>query len=320
VAGQVAASTNSFLKISNSTLRDLRDGSRLLAGSTNATSVLISKSRISDYTQMRFSSSPVTIEDCLIESVYSDACDFADSQNIAIRRTTFRYGFGSNTDAIDLGNNPCTIIDTVLVHHFPDKAVSIADFSHNVIVSNSLFIPTVSVFQLMGLQIAFLTRNTVADNNFGFLLRERSVQSGSAICFGTNNIIWGNITNILVTDGSTIELHNSDIQFDSVCPGTVNINADPLFTDVLTMNYSLASNSPALTSGYEGTRMGFLTNPGGIPGEPLNFTASAVNLNTVIFKWLDNSENEDAFIIQISTNTSVGVIWQTYHPTQRPIN
>lgn len=300
VAGQVAASTNSVLKISNSTLRDLRDGSRLLVGSTNSSSVLINKCRISDYNQIRFSSSPVTIEDCLIENVYSDACDFADSQNIEIRRTTFRYGFGSNTDAIDLGNNPGTIIDTLLVHHFPDKAVSIADLSHNVIVSNSLFYSNGIGVSAYGSSNCIFTQNTVVDNNYGLWLRERTIGYGSGI--GTNNIVWGNKTNILATDGSTIELHYSDIQYDTIFPGIGNINTDPLFIEASSGNYFLASNSPALMGGYEGTRMGFFTNPGGIPGEPLNFIAFPINLNTIVIKWIDNSENEEAFVVQISTN------------------
>ena len=47
-------------------------------------------------------------------------------------------GSGPNTDAIDLGQNPGTLIDGVIIHGFPDKGVSIADQSHGTVVRDSL--------------------------------------------------------------------------------------------------------------------------------------------------------------------------------------
>lgn len=302
IAGQVYASSGASLEVTESTLRDLIHSSRLIIGSTNAFNVLIKKSRFSNYTQIRFSSSPVTIEDSLFENVYSDGCDFADSSQIKIRNTTFRYGYGSNTDAIDLGNNPGAVIEGVLIHHFPDKAVSIAEFSHGVIVTNSLMYSNGIGISIYGSTNCIINQNTIVNNSYGLWLRQRYAQSGPGSGAGTNNIIWGNITNILATDGSVIELSYSDIQSDTVFPGAGNINSAPLFLNPDIADYSLLTNSPAFSSGYNGGSMGFLSRPGGIPAEPLNLVAIPLNVNSIILKWHDNSENEDAFQIQFSTN------------------
>jgi parallel beta-helix repeat protein len=302
VAGQTVANRGAVMQIINSTIREMIQGGRLLITATNASSVLIKGCKVSNYSQIRFSSSPVTIEDSLFENVYSDGCDFADSSQIVIRRTTFRNGSGSNTDAIDLGNNPGAIIESVLVHNFPDKAVSIADFSNGVIVSNSLFYSNGIGISAYGSTNCIFNQNTIANNVYGLWLRQRYIWSGAGQATGTNNIIWGNTTNIITADGSELDLYYSDIQSNEVFPGDGNINSNPLFNNPDAADFSLNQNSPAYSSGYGGLSMGFLSKPGGLPAEPIDFIATVSNLNTIILRWEDNSENEDLFRIQISTN------------------
>lgn len=300
VAGQAFANNGAAMEVINSTLRGLTQNGRLILTATNAGAVFIKKSRVSDYSQIRFSSSPVTIEGCLFENVYSDGCDFADSSQIVIKSSTFRYGYGSNTDAIDLGNNPGAIIENVLLHNFPDKAVSIADFSDGVIVSNSLFYSNGIGISAYGSTNCIFINNTIANNSYGLWLRQRYVQSGPAGAIGTNNIVWGNTTNIIVANGSELRLYYSDIQ--DIFPGEGNINSDPLFLDAGNSDFRLNQNSPAYLSGYGGLSMGILSMPGGIPSEPLNLTATPSGINSVVLKWNDSSENEETFRIQISTN------------------
>lgn len=301
-AGQISGINGANVIITDSTLRDLITGNRFLLSSTNALNFAIKRTHVSNYGQIRFSSTPVTIEDSLFENIYSDGCDFADSQQIVLRRTTFRYGYGSNTDAIDLGNNPSTILDNLLIHHIPDKAVSIADFSHQTVITNCLFYSNGIGISIYGSTNCIINQNTIAENMYGIWLRQRSLTTGPGSASGTNNIVWGNITNILISDNSTLDLDYSDIQGDMIFPGEGNLNVEPLFVNPTKNNYQLSPNSPLNKAGYYGTTVGMISQPGGIPAEPLNLIALSTNLDRIILKWLDNSENEKRFLIQISTN------------------
>lgn len=305
-AGQIIGNNGTTVVITDSILRDFRSNNRLFLTATNAGNFIIKRTHVSNYDQIRFSSTPVTIEDSLFEYIYSDGCDFADSSEIIIRRTTFRHGIGSNTDAIDLGNNPYTILDSLLIHHMPDKAVSVADISHQTVITNCLMYSNGIGVSIYGSTNCVINQNTIVNNSYGIWIRERSPTTGPGAAVGTNNIVWGNITNILVTDNSSLELVYSDVQGEAVFPGEGNLNIDPLFVDTGKNNYELTSNSPLIGAGYGGSTIGMSGKPGGIPGEPINLIAYTTNSNYIILKWTDNSENETRFLIQISTN---GVDW-----------
>src|SRR6185295_17499989 len=90
-------------------------------------------------------------------------------------------------------------------------------------------------------------------------------------------------------------------------PGTGNIDADPLFTDVAQRDYRLAMGSPALGSGFGGGNMGMTLPVGGLPPVPMKLAANAAGFGTIQVWWLEDADNETGFVLERSTNAAV---WQ----------
>jgi parallel beta-helix repeat protein len=296
VAGQIVGTSNAGVFIHRSLFRDFYSGSRLLLAATNAASFTLRGSRLARYDQARFSGTRVLIDDCLIERIGSDATDFADSTNIVVRNTTYRYGSGSNTDAIDLGRNPGTLIEGVLIHGFPDKGVSIAGESHGTVVRNSLIFSNGFGMSAYAASNCVVENCTIANNTSGVALWERNAGQGAGHATGTNLIVWQNTTNVHRANGGTIDLNYSDVG-GAVFPGTGNISADPLFVNSSAGNYLLGAGSPALGSGLGGVNMGASLpgGVGGLPPAPWNLQAVVAGTDNVRLFWLEDAANERGF-------------------------
>ncbi len=307
VAGQIIAYTNSVVTIEDSVLRDFPSGSRYFLTSSNAQQVLLRRCVVTRYAQIRFARSPVTIEDCLLEHITSDASDFDGHPDIHVRRTTYRYAEGSNTDALDLGGNPGMTIENCLIHDMPDKAVSIAGFSHGTIVSNCLFYRCGIGISAYSASNCVYVNTTIADCTTGILHRERNGGEGAGHAVATNLIVWDNTSNIFLTNSGTLQASYSDIQDTNVYAGAGNLNADPLFADPARGDYRLRAGSPAIGAGQDGVNLGPVFPVGGIPPAPFALTASPVGTNEIRLSWREDADNEAGFLVERSTN---GGPWQ----------
>jgi parallel beta-helix repeat protein len=307
VAGQVIGRSNAVVTVENSLLRDFSSGTRLFIEGNRAQQMTLRGTHVTRYDQIRFSRTPVLIEDCLFDYVNSDATDFSNESNIVVRRTTYRYGFGSNTDAIDLGGNPGLVVDSCLIHSFPDKAISIADNSDGVVVRNTVIYNIGIGLSAYASSNLVFQNNTVFGSEFGIRLYERTAGNGAGHAFATNNIVWGNETTISLENGATLEIIHSIIEGAEVYPGEGNINADPLFVDSLNHDFRPGPESPARGAGLDGADIGAGFPVGGIPPAPLDLSALGISTSTIRVFWQDDSENETAFEIQRSLD---GATWE----------
>jgi parallel beta-helix repeat protein len=304
IAGQVIAHPSGAVTIEDSFLRDFRSGSRLFLTATNAASFALRRSHVTRYDQIRFSGTPIRIEDSLLEYIGSDATDLADHSDIQVRHTTYRFGAGSNTDALDLGNNPGILIENCLIHDMPDKGVSVAESSgitvrHSLLYNNGIGIACYASSDCLFYQ------NTLANCTAGLSLYTRAGFTGPGLAFATNNIVWGSTTNVHLAAGGSVELTYSDVQ--GGWPGAGNIDSDPLFLSVPAGDFRLSSGSPAQGTGLGAVNMGAVFPVGGLPPAPFNLAAHATGIGPIQVWWQEDADNEAGFAIERSID---GDTWE----------
>src|SRR5207302_1182574 len=149
------------------------------------------------------------------------------------------------------------------------------------------------------------------NNNFGYRCYNKadsaSLSGGGYITNSFNNVLWNNSTTLSLSNGSTLTATYSDFQGANY-PGAGNIDRDPLFRDAAARDYRVAANSPTLGAGLNGANMGVTFPVGGIPGTPFALAALGSSTNPVALTWADDADNEDAFVIEHSTDAKT---WQT---------
>lgn len=301
VAGQVIAHPGGLVEIEDSLLRDFRSSTRLFLAATNGAGFTLRRSHVLRYDQIRFAATPVQIEDCLFEQIGSDGTDVADHPNIQVRRTTYRYAQGANTDALDLGGAPGMSIEQCLIHDIPDKAISVADLSHGVTIRNCLIYRCGIGVAAYAASNCVISQSTVADCITGLSLYTRAGHPGPGLASGTNLIVWGNITNIHLAGGGALALSYSDVQ-GGPWPGAGNISVEPRFVDAACGDYRLAPDSPVRGTGLGGTDPGAVLPVGGLPPAPYNLAARAVSSGGILVWWQEDAPNESGFELQRSTN------------------
>ena len=315
--------------LEDSYVHEYKNGSTPIAGCTSAAGVTVRRSHFSVYHETLWQNTPMTVEHCVFENAdnaSSDALDFDGAPpGSVIRRTTFRFGPQSNTDAIDIGpfgneGSTNTVIEGCIMHDFPnDKGVSIGEGSYGIVVRNCLIHHTESGIGVKNSPAtptnkppctAIVYNCTITDNEFGFRCYHKqdanSPTDGGRITNSYNNILWNNLLNIGVYNGGEVIANYSDIGGTN-WPGTGNIDADPLFVNPATRDYRVQAGSPTLGSGVDGTNMGIVLPVGGIPMWVSNLVAVAAGTNDLALSWRETADNEDGFIIERSTDK---LAWQ----------
>jgi hypothetical protein len=308
VAGQLLAATNSIVTVEDTLLRDYHVTGKNMVQGLGGGQLTLRRTQFLRYDQCRFAQTPLLIEDCLIEEIGSDSTDFADQADIVVRRTTYRFGHGSNTDGLDLGNNPNLLAENCLIHDFPDKGISIAQNSHGAVVRNCLIYRVGIGIATYASSNCVYAQNTIADSTSGLSLYLRAGFTGPGHGSGSNNIVWGNVTNVHLVSGATLDLTSSDIGGESVFPGTGNLNADPLFANPAAGDYRLGAGSPCLGAAPNGADLGVTLPVGGIPSAPTLLAAGGLSTNQIKLSWQDTADNETGVVIDRSPD---GAVWQT---------
>jgi len=304
VAGHVRAQNGGVVIVDNSVLRDLDLAGRVLVEGLNGGGITVRRSHLSRYVECDSSETPTLYEDCLLEHISTDGLDLKGTNvPIVVRRCTLRLGPGSNTDAVDLGPGPGSLVEDCLIHDFGDKGVSVAARTQGTVIRNCVIYGNTFGISCDSTTNIFIVGNVIA--NCQVALNQEAGAAARVSQFGTNNILWGNATNAVVPTNGALTLEYSDTE-GGVFPGAGNISADPLFVDAAGRDYRLQGGSPAIGTGLGGATMGVAYPVGGIPSTPFNLAAYAAGLAPVQIWWRERADNEDGFEIERSTD---GVNW-----------
>jgi len=135
------------------------------------------------------------IEDCLFESSEHDFFKPQDTPGDSyVRRCTFAHSSVAGTDGVDTGANAAFTVDNCLFYDIADKAISIE--ASTMTVSNCLLYQVGTGMAIKDDSTAILINNTIANSTYGIAVYLKNAGAVFASAAVTNNIIWGNITNI----------------------------------------------------------------------------------------------------------------------------
>ena len=151
--------------------------------------------------------------------------------------------------------------------------------------------------------------NTFVSNSVGFA----NLSSDGIV---SNDIIYGSSNAVYIDENSTIQVSYSDIE--GGWEGVGNIDANPLFCNPDSGDYTLAENSPCIGSGEDDANMGAF----GVGCGPYNFTptdfsltepsnnsdimidASNVDNGSITFSWDESSDANDDLLMYLMSATS----------------
>jgi hypothetical protein len=280
VAGGIYMTNSASMLVEDSIIRDFSYTAsgfeHYIAYAIGHCQLTARRSIFSRYYTMAFGGqSSLRMEDCLFESSEHDFFKPQDTPaDSYVRRCTFAHSSVAGTDGVDTGANASFTVDNCLFYDIPDKAISIE--ASTVTIKNSLLYDVGTGLAVKDNSTATLINNTIANSTYGIAVYLKNAGALFARAAVTNNIIWGNSTNILLRnpeDGSTspdatIVIRSSDI--GGGYSGAGNISGNPRFTRPADGDYRLAAGSPALGSGLGGVNMGALS-PAGFSQPPLVF-------------------------------------------------
>jgi len=151
--------------------------------------------------------------------------------------------------------------------------------------------------------------NTFVSNSVGYA----NLSSDGIV---SNDIIYGSSNAVYIDENSTIQVSYSDIE--GGWEGVGNIDANPLFCNPDSGDYTLAENSPCIGSGEDDANMGAF----GVGCGPYNFTptdfsltepsnnsdimidASNVDNGSITFSWGESSDANNDLLMYLMSATS----------------
>jgi len=203
------------------------------------------------------------IEDCLFEYAEHDFFKPQDTTpDSVISRSTFAHSTVIGTDGIDTGASAQLTVDNCLFHDIQDKAMSIE--ASTITIQNSLIYGCGIGVAVKDNSYVTLNKNTIVNSTYGIAVYLKNVGALFAYAYSTNNIVWGNGTDITLqspdtgstSPNTTIDVRYSDVGGASTYPGAGNIHGDPRFINSSPGDCRLGAGSPALGTGVGGVDMG----------------------------------------------------------------
>jgi len=288
VAGGIYMTNSAIMLVEDSTIRDFSytpEGfEHYIAYALGNCLLTARRSVFSRYYTMAFGGkTTLHIEDCLFESSEHDFFKPQDTPaDSYVRRCTFAHSSVAGTDGVDTGASATFTVENCLFYDIPDKAISIE--ASKVTVRNCLLYGVGTGVAVKDNSTAIVLNNTIANSTYGIAVYLKNAGADFAHAAVTNNIVWGNSTNILLRnpdDGSTspnatITVRSSDV--GGGYSGTGNINGDPRFTIPANGDFRLVAGSPALGTGLGGVNMGApypagFSQPPKVYQQPISHTA-----------------------------------------------
>ncbi len=184
-----------------------------------------------------------------------------------------------------------------------------------------------------------ISNNIIVDMVGALNGNHMNIESSQVYANGSfsNNLFWqgGNDVVFNLGGGSSgpYSMFSSTADFNAISFGSNNIIADPLFVDPPNKNFQLQSNSPAVDSGALSSayqtfsnvygldiRQGInkLARPQGndweigayeynanVVSAPSSLISTVISVSQIDLSWADNSDNEDGFVIEYSTDGGV---------------
>jgi hypothetical protein len=179
----------------------------------------------------------------------TDAIDYDDINNGIIRRCVIHNFHGSNSDAIDIGEEAKNIlIDSNFIYNITDKGVSVGQKSTATIQNNTFM----NCNQGMGLKDScHVLVNHCTFYNVGTPIASFEKNAGST---GGNAIVRNSIlsnsinASFLCDNRSTLSISYSLSDNDSLPDGYNNVFGNPLFANPVENNFDLLPLSPCIGS------------------------------------------------------------------------
>ncbi|MFM2207924.1 MAG: hypothetical protein RL213_1899, partial [Bacteroidota bacterium] len=255
VGGQIKASDSAVCDVSDSYLHDYNLNDNPIIFTRDAAYAHVARTRVSNYYEMNMVRTLSLVEDCLFEFTTADAIDFDNSPaGTLIRRTTIRYGRGTNIDAIDWGKvdfkppGSQGRVENCLIHDFSDKGVSVGEGCLDVTVTGCLIYRCGAGVAVKDSSLAEIFNNTFYGCEFGIEAVEKNPGLGGGHAVAYNNIIWGNGAAYYINSDGTIDDSYSDIQGATDTANAI-LSVDPLFMNVAADDFRLQPLSPVLGVG-----------------------------------------------------------------------
>ncbi|MBP6335534.1 MAG: CotH kinase family protein [Bacteroidia bacterium] len=277
---------------------------------------------VSNYYEVNFIRSKAVIEDCIFQFMTADGIDFDNSPaGTILRRSTLRYGKGTNIDAVDFGKidfmgpGSLGLVQQCIIHDISDKGISIGEGAQEVNVEGNLFYNCGAGVSVKDNSVGRVYNNTFVYNRYGLEAVEKNPGLGGGHAYTFNNIFWDNDSSFYLNSSATLEVRYSDLHDRFPEPLNFNISEDPLFINPSAFDFRLRESSPAIGAGIGGATLGALF-PAGTDvsnvmslhlGIPNSFSEYAAG-DTVQISW---SASENLTTIKILFSEDDGVNWQT---------
>lgn len=321
-AGHISVTAGAQSLIEDCSFRDYYKGAIPIIKTEDASDFQMRRSMVSNYYEINLVRTLAVIEDCVFQFMTGDGIDFDNSPpGTTLRRTTVRYGRGTNIDAIDfgkvdfMGNGSIGLVQQCRVHDMSDKAVSIGEGAQEVTVEGCLIYNCGAGVSVKDNSLGRIYNNTFINNETAIELVEKNPGLGGGHGYTYNNIIWDNHTSIYMNSTATVEIRYSDIEDMFPDPINFNISEDPLFIAPANGDYRLRENSPAIGAGFNGQTLGAFFPVGANLsqelalhlGMPNSFSKYTVG-DTVNISWSALSAVD---LVKISFSENNGGTWQT---------
>ncbi len=271
--GQLKVSNGGVGNIQFSKLHNYNQGSNPIIYTTDADSIYVNSTQVSDYYEINIVRTLALVENCLFEFTTADAIDFDNAPlGTMIRNTTLRNGRGFNIDGIDFGKVDFTPpgsqarVENCLIYNFSDKGISIGEGCLGVVVTGTLIYRCGSGIAVKDSSLATIYNNTFYNCEYGIEVIEKNAGLGSGHAVAYNNIFWANeVASTLVTLDGTLDLSYSNVQ-ESIADSSRNVfSLNPYFEDVTADDFRLNPLSPLIGIGMNGEDLGAIFPVGGIP-------------------------------------------------------
>lgn len=178
----------------------------------------------------------------------TDAIDYDGITDGIIKNCRIHDFHGSNSDAIDIGENARNInISDIVIYNITDKGVSVGQQSSMNLYNSFIMNCNLGVASKDSSEVS-IKNSTFYGCNIPVTCYEKNIGSAGGNTRVQHTIISNAYQNSAFTDDkSSLKIMNSLTDNDTLSVADGNIFADPMFESASTYNFKLKAGSPALT-------------------------------------------------------------------------